>query len=138
MRQLWVWRQKRRKIKREKEKYYLYLKLGLLTLGYTSWVRLSRFQKSQPAPNLWYLFISFFAPLSSIISILSNFDGIGQIIQTLQMSQLFWTPLIINFLVRTQNCLQINCSEVKISWMKCLYNIHIPSQQHLLAGDIIR
>jgi hypothetical protein len=43
-------------------------------LGYISWIGLSGFQKSQLVFDLWYPFIRFFNPLSSIISKLSNFN----------------------------------------------------------------
>jgi len=64
----------RKKINSENKKYYLYHGLWLFTLGYISWIGLSGFQKSQLVFDLWYPFIRFFNPLSSIISKLSNFN----------------------------------------------------------------
>jgi len=34
------------------KKKYLYQELEVLTLNYTSWIGLNRFQNSQPTPNL--------------------------------------------------------------------------------------
>jgi hypothetical protein len=74
-----VRKQERNKIKIEKKKYYLYRELRLLTLSCTSWIELIGFKNINPHSIYDIYLLVFFNPLSSIISILFNFDGSSKV-----------------------------------------------------------